>query len=70
MSEALVIALLNFAVRFGIEAAISFAQRASKPDATLDDVIAALEIAKTKTAKQYLDEAKAALPPAAPAPTA
>lgn len=62
MSEALIIALLNFAVRFGIDAAIAFAKRAGQPAPTLDDVIAALEIAKTKTAQQFLDEAKAAIP--------
>lgn len=65
MSEVLVIALINLAIKYGFEAAIAFAKRAGKPDPTLDDVIAALESAKTKTAQQYIDEAKAALRPPA-----
>ena len=57
MSEALIIALLQFAVKFGIDAAIAIG-KGLKTGNTIDDAIAALEIAKTKTAQQYLDEAK------------
>lgn len=61
MSEAAIIALAEFAVKFGLDAAIAFAG-SMKPGATVDDAIAALQLAKTKTAQQYLDEAKAAAP--------
>lgn len=56
---------LNFAVKFGIDAAIAIAG-AFKTGATIDDAIAALQAAKTKTAAQYLAEAKAAQPVATP----
>lgn len=52
-----IITLIEFAIKFGIDAAISLAG-ALKSGATIDDAIAALELAKTKTAQQYLDEAK------------
>lgn len=57
MSENLIIALLNFAVKFGVDAAIAII-KSLKSSATIDDAIAALEVAKTKTAQQYLDEEK------------
>lgn len=57
MSEQLLIALFNFGVKFGIDAAIAMA-KAFKTGSTIDDAIAALEVAKTKTAQDYLSEAK------------
>lgn len=69
MSETLLVALLNFAVKFGIDAALAIAT-SFKPGATIDDAIAALQLAKTKTAQDYLAEAKAAVvpPPTPPTP--
>ena len=61
MSEAGIIALVQFGIRFGIDAAIALT-KAFKSGATVDDVIAALEVAKTKTAQDYKDEDKAAHP--------
>ena len=61
MSEQLWIAVINFASKFTLDAAIALLQ-AGVPK-TIDDAIGALEVAKTKTAQQYLDEAKAKLPP-------
>ena len=55
--EAFYAALLNFAARFGIEAAISFLQNRG---ATIDDAIAALEMAKTKSLEDYIREDAAA----------
>lgn len=48
--------VIAFAVKFGLSAAIELLKGMSKP-ATIDDAIAALESAKTKTAQDYLDEA-------------
>lgn len=62
MTPDLIVAILSFATKFGIDAAIAVIQNLNKPAATIDDAIAALQAAKTKTAQQYLDEAKAALP--------
>lgn len=56
---------LNFAVKFGIDAALAIGA-AFKTGATVDDAIAALQAAKTKTAVDYLKEAQAALPPPVP----
>lgn len=64
MSEQFLIALIQFAIKFGLDAALAIA-RASK-DASIDEAIAALEVAKNKTAQDYLDEAKAKLPPPVP----
>lgn len=64
MSPELLIAILNFATKFGLEAAIEILK--VKPGTTIDEAIAALERAKTKTAQDYLDEAKRNLPPASP----
>ena len=58
MSEQLLIAILNFAVKFSIDAALIVA-RGFRDGATIDQAIASLELAKTKTAQQYLDEAAA-----------
>jgi hypothetical protein len=58
MSEAAIIALAEFAIKFGLDAAIEFAQ-SFKSQATIDDAIAALQRAKTKTAADYIAEAKA-----------
>jgi hypothetical protein len=57
MSEAALIAISEFAIKFGIDAAIAW-MSSWKSNATIDDAIAALEKAKTKTAQDYLDEAK------------
>lgn len=51
-------ALINFAIRFGINAAIAFAERLNKPAPTLDDAIAALKAARDKSADDYLQEAR------------
>lgn len=64
------VALIQAAVKFGIDAAIAMAAM-FKSTATIDDAIAALEAAKTKTAADYIAEAKAATvvpPPTPPAP--
>lgn len=58
MTQALWIEIMRFAVQFGIDAAIELA-KAIKSGGNIDNAIAALESAKTKTAQQYLDEAKA-----------
>lgn len=64
MSEAALISISEFAIKFGLDAAIAWLS-AHKPGATIDDAIAALQLAKTKTAQDYLNEAKAALSPSA-----
>ena len=61
MSEAVIIALIQVAIKYGPDAAIAIA-KLFKTGATIDDAIAALEVAKTKTAQDYLNEAKAAVP--------
>jgi len=63
MSEAGIIALIQFGIRFGLDAAIAIA-RAFKRDATIEDAVAALELAKTKTAQDYLREDREAHPKA------
>jgi hypothetical protein len=60
MTPELWIVVINFAIKFGIDAAIAIATAIGKPSATIDDAIAALTLASEKTAQQYLDEAKAA----------
>jgi hypothetical protein len=57
MTPALWIAVIEFAVKFGLDAAIAITA-AIKPGATIDDAITALQAASQKTAQQYLDEAK------------
>lgn len=61
LTPELIAALLTFATKFGIEAAIAVIQ-GLKGAATIDDAIAALQAAQAKTAQAYLDEAAAALP--------
>ena len=62
MSEQAWLALIQFATRFGLDAALAIAQN-WKPKPSVDEAIAALEAAKTKTAADYIAEAKAAEPP-------
>lgn len=54
MSEALLIAIMNMVAKVGFDATIAFL---SSKSATVDDAIAALEKAKTKTLAQYISEA-------------
>jgi hypothetical protein len=65
MSEAMLIALLGFATRFGIEAAIAFFQNRG---ATIDDAISALGNAQEKSLDAYLaeDRARRGIPPPPP----
>lgn len=60
MSETFLIALIQFAIKFGLDSALAIAK--ANKDASIDEAIAALEVAKTKTAQDYLDEAKAKVP--------
>lgn len=50
--------LIQFAIKFGLDAALAIIPM-FKGGATIDDAIAALEVAKTKTAADYVAEAKA-----------
>ena len=50
--------LIQWGIKFGIDSAIAIAN-GIKGGKTIDDAIAALEVAKTKTAQDYLNEAKA-----------
>lgn len=60
-------ALLNFAVKFGIDAAIGLIKRiGSNP--TIDDAIAALDIAASRTLDDYKKAAPAPNPPLTPTP--
>ena len=61
MTPELWISVLQFAIKFGIDATIAIIG-AMKSGATIDDAIAALELAKTKTAQEYLAAAQAAIP--------
>lgn len=54
------LALIQLLVKFGIDGAIAI-MTSIKGAHTIDDAIAALEVAKTKTAQMYLDEAKASV---------
>lgn len=58
MSEALIIAIFNLVTRFGFSAASVLLQRLNKPHATIDDAIAALNEAASKSAEDYLAEAR------------
>ena len=60
MNEVTVL-LIQFAIKFGLDAAIAIA-KALQAGATIEDAIAALEIAKIKTAQTYLDDARALNP--------
>lgn len=48
------LALIQFAIKFGIDAAITLATTIQNGGATISDAINALEMAKTKTAATYL----------------
>ncbi len=52
-------ALIQAAIKYGPDIAMEFAGL-FKSGTTIDQAIAALDKAKTKTAQNYLDEAKAA----------
>jgi hypothetical protein len=52
-------ALIMFAVKFGLEAAILLGERIMKPGATIDDAITALKEIQTKTPQDFIDEARA-----------
>lgn len=54
----IIVLILNYAIKYGIDAAIAIAALLKNNNATIDDAIMALETAKLKTAQQYLDEAK------------
>lgn len=62
MTEEALISLIKFAIKFGIDSAIAIAPL-FKGGATIDDAINALQMAKTKTAQDYINEAKAAVVP-------
>ncbi len=53
LTPELLASILNFAVKFGLDAAIAIA--GAKP-ATIDDAIAALGAAKDKSIEQYIAE--------------
>lgn len=59
MSEAMIIALVDLAVKYGFPAAMTFFQGISKAK-TLDDAIAALGAAHAKSLEQYIAEDAAA----------
>lgn len=59
MSEALLVALIDFAVKYGIPAAILFFQNVGK-GATLDQAIDALGKAHAKSLEEYIAEDAAA----------
>jgi hypothetical protein len=52
-------ALIMFAVKFGLEAAITLGERLAKPGATIDDAIAAMREIQQKTPQDFIDEARA-----------
>lgn len=62
MTPELWVSVFQFATKFGIDAAIAILKRVGTTS-TIDDAIAALTEASTKTAQQYLAEAKANPPP-------
>ncbi len=53
MSEALLVALISFAIKFGIPAAVEFFKNRGT---TLEDAIAALEKAQAKSLEEYIRE--------------
>ena len=55
MSEALLIAILSAMSKVGLDAVIALLKNRN---ATVDEAIAALEVAAAKTLQQYKDEAK------------
>lgn len=60
MTEAFLLKLMEFALKFGLDSAIAIAT--ARKNASIDDAIAALETAKTKTAQDYLGEATKVTP--------
>jgi hypothetical protein len=58
MTQELWAALAIYAVKFGLQAAIDLA-KSIQAGGGIDAAIAALEKAESKTAQQYLDEARA-----------
>lgn len=58
MDPALLSAILMFAGRFGIPATQTLLTNLNKPSVTLDDTIVALDKAATKSADDYLKEAR------------
>ena len=54
MSEQFWIVLLQYAIKFGIDAALAIINAQGK---TIDDAIKALEVAKTETAAEIRDKA-------------
>jgi len=60
MDPALATALLSFAARFGIDAAITFLERSQKAT-TIEDAIAALKASQEKSWEDYKAEAAAAV---------
>jgi hypothetical protein len=63
MTPDLWLALVQFATKFGLDAALAIIN-GIKGGKTIDDAIAALELAKLKMAQEYLKEAAAAIAPA------
>lgn len=57
MTEALWLALIQFGIKFGLDAALAIMDGV-KNAKNIDDAIVALKTASEKTAEQYLDEAK------------
>lgn len=66
MSETLMIALLQFATKFGIDAAIAIGNAFKRPGATIDDAITALQSIRDKSAADYLKEAGGPATPPTP----
>lgn len=51
-------AILNFAARFGLDAAITILERTGKPGATIDDAIASFKEQRDRTPEQDLEDAR------------
>ncbi len=60
MSPVLLAAILNFAIEYGLPAALEFVRGINKPGASLDEAIAALDRAQAKSLEEYISEDKAA----------
>jgi len=65
MSEALLVALIGFAVKYGIPSAITFFQNRGT---TIDEAIAALQKAHEKSLEDYIAEDAAAAKLKSPPP--
>jgi hypothetical protein len=57
LTPELLLGLINFSVKFGLDAALVI-MRSLQSLATIDDAIKAWELAASKSAQDYLDEAK------------